>query len=233
MKIKLQNQIDLFGETTNQDNELLTNTKDWQFEERLSKEFEAVGFFISDHPLNQYKEIFEDYKISDFQSFNNDDDSKSSNIAATLLKIQERKTSKGNSYAVLKLTDLNSVFELFIFSEVLEQNRDILKEGNSFILTLIKSFSDGENRFKRINVQKIASLKEVLNKPINEVTFKLKSLKELDELSKFLINKGDTLININFNDKNNSVDFQLKNKRNIDRKTINLLRNKEISAIIR
>ena len=230
---KTANQIDLFGETTNQDNELLTNTKDWQFEERLSKEFEAVGFFISDHPLNQYKEIFEDYKISDFQSFNNDDDSKSSNIAATLLKIQERKTSKGNSYAVLKLTDLNSVFELFIFSEVLEQNRDILKEGNSFILTLIKSFSDGENRFKRINVQKIASLKEVLNKPINEVTFKLKSLKELDELSKFLINKGDTLININFNDKNNSVDFQLKNKRNIDRKTINLLRNKEISAIIR
>ena len=230
---KTANQIDLFGETTNQDNELLTNTKDWQFEERLSKEFEAVGFFISDHPLNQYKEIFEDYKISDFQSFNNDDDSKSSNIAATLLKIQERKTSKGNSYAVLKLTDLNSVFELFIFSEVLEQNRDILKEGNSFILTLIKSFSDGENRFKRINVQKIASLKEVLNKPINEVTFKLKSLKELDELSKFLINKGDTLININLNDKNNSVDFQLKNKRNIDRKTINLLRNKEISAIIR
>ena len=65
------------------------------------------------------------------------------------------------------------------------------------------------------------------------MTFKLKSLKELDELSKFLINKGDTLININFNDKNNSVDFQLKNKRNIDRKTINLLRNKEISAIIR
>ena len=125
------------------------------------------------------------------------------------------------------------MFELFIFSEVLEQNRDILKEGNSFILTLIKSFSDGENRFKRINVQKIASLKEVLNKPINEVTFKLKSLKELDELSKFLINKGETLININLNDKNNSVDFQLKNKRNIDRKTINLLRNKEISAIIR
>ena len=65
------------------------------------------------------------------------------------------------------------------------------------------------------------------------MTFKLKSLKELDELSKFLINKGETLININLNDKNNSVDFQLKNKRNIDRKTINLLRNKEISAIIR
>ena len=56
---------------------------------------------------------------------------KDTNIAATLLKVQERKTAKGNSYAVLKLTDLSSVFELFIFSDVLELNREILKEGSS------------------------------------------------------------------------------------------------------
>ena len=42
-----------------------------ELEERLSKEFEAVGFFISDHPLNQFKEIYDDYKIEDFQTFNN------------------------------------------------------------------------------------------------------------------------------------------------------------------
>ena len=154
------------------------------------------------------------------------------NIAATLLKIQERKTAKGNSYAVLKLTDLTSVFELFIFSDILELNREILKEGSSFILTLVKSLSEEENRFKRINVQKIVSLKDLLNKPIEEVTFKLKSLKELDELSKFLPKNGDTLIKIKLSDENNDFNFQLKNKRNIDRKTINLLRNKEISAII-
>ena len=154
------------------------------------------------------------------------------NIAATLLKIQERKTAKGNSYAVLKLTDLTSVFELFIFSDILELNREILKEGSSFILTLIKSISEEENRFKRINVQKITSLKDLLNKPIEEVTFNLKSLKELDEISKFLPKNGDTLIKIKLSDENNDFNFQLKNKRNIDRKTINLLRNKEISAIL-
>ena len=66
----------------------------------------------------------------------------------------------------LKLTDLSSVFELFIFSDVLELNRKILKEGNSLILTLVKSISNEENRFKRINVQKIVSLKDLLNSPI-------------------------------------------------------------------
>ena len=229
---KLANQIDLFGESENQEEEIIKKIDDWKFEERLSKEFESVGFFISDHPLNQYKEIFNDYNIIDYQNFNNNDDLKDGNIAATLLKVQERKTAKGNAYAVLKLTDLSSVFELFIFSDVLEPNREILKEGRSLILTLMKSLSNEENRFKRINVQKITSLQDLLNKPINEVTFNLKSLKELDEISKILPNEGNTLIKINLSDNKNYLCFHLENKRNIERKTINLLRNKEISAII-
>ena len=155
-----------------------------------------------------------------------------SNIAATLLKIQERKTAKGNSYAVLKLSDLTSVFEIFIFSDILNINRELLKEGESLILTLAKSISNEDNRFKRINVNKIASLKNILTKPINEITFNLKSLKELEQISKFLDTNGDTLINIKVNDENNHLCFSLKNKRNIDRKTVNLIRNKEISAII-
>ena len=229
---KSANQIDLFGESEKQQNEIVLDLEDWKFEERLSKEFEAVGFFVSDHPLNQYKEVFSDYKIQDFQTFNNNDDFKDSNIAATLLKIQERKTAKGNSYAVLKLTDLTSVFELFIFSDILELNREILKEGNSLILSLVKSISADENRFKRMNVQKIGSLLELLNKPIAEITFNLKSLEELDEISKFLPINGETLVKINLSDENNDFNFKLKNKRDIDRKTLNLLRNKEISAII-
>ena len=228
---KSANQIDLFGDNNHEEDEIISNINDWNFEERLSKEFEAVGFFISDHPLNQFKEIFNDYNINDYLTFNTNDDLKETNIAATLLKIQE-KTAKGNAYAVLKLTDLTSVFELFIFSDILELNREILKEGNSFILTLVKSISDSENRFKRINVQKIVSLKDLLNRPIQEVTFNLKSSKELDEISKILPDKGNTTIVIKISDENNNYSFKLNNKRNIDRKTINLLRNKEISTII-
>ena len=229
---KSANQIDLFGENDNQENEIILETNDWDFEERLSKEFEAVGFFISNHPLNQYKEVFKDYKIIDFQSFNNNDETKEVNIAATLLKIQERKTAKGNTYAVLKLTDLSSVFELFIFSDTLDINREILKEGNSFILRIVKSTYDNENRFRRINVRKISSLKELINKPISEVTFELSSIDQLNEISKFLPKNGETLIKINIQDKKEDLFFVLENRRNIDRKTINLLRNKQISAII-
>ena len=230
---KSTNQIDLFGENNNQDEELIINGDDWNFEERLSKEFESVGFFVSDHPLNQFKELFKDYNIYNFEDFNNHNELTSSNIAATLLKIQERKTAKGNSYAVLKLTDLTSVFELFIFSEVLEKNREILKEGSSLILTLIKSGSIEENRFKRINVQKIASLSDLLNRQIEEVTFKIKSINELTEISKSISDNGNAIVKIQISDEEKKLSFILRNKRNIDRKMLNILRNKEISAIIR
>ena len=230
---KSANQIELFSDTEVQEKNIVNPISDWNFEEKLSKEFEAVGFYISDHPLNQFREIFDDYKIINFQLFNSDNQIKEANIAATLLKIQEKKTAKGNSYAVLKLTDLSSVFELFIFSDTLELNRNILKEGNSLILTILKSLSNEENRFRRINVQKITSLKDLFNNPINEVIFDLKSLDELEEVSKMIIKPGNTMININIKNKEIGLNFKLENKRNLDRKTLNLLRNKEISAIIK
>ena len=149
-----------------------------------------------------------------------------------MLKVQERKTAKGNSYAVLKLSDLNSVFELFIFSDVLESNREILKEGKSLILTLTKTISSDEDKTKRINVRKIASLKDLFNSSIKEITFNLTSKEQLNEIQNFLEKKGETLVNINFSSETETHKFKLKSLRNIDRKSINILRSKEISLNI-
>jgi len=226
------NQIDLFSEDEASQNNIINEIEDWKFEERLSKEFEAVGFFISDHPLNQFTEIFDDYKIIDYSKFNSSDEIKNANIAATLLKAQERKTAKGNSYAVLKLTDLTSVFELFIFSDILELNREILKEGNSLLLTLVKSISNDENRFKRINVQKIGSMMDLFNSPINEVSFDINSDENLDAISKILAEDGKTKVNINMVVDDKTLKFKLKNTRLLERKSLNLLRKREISSTI-
>ena len=229
---KAANQIDLFAADDDQDNKIVQNIEDWKFEDRLSREFEAVGFFISDHPLNQFKEIFDDYKIVDYALFNLDDNLKEANIAATLLKITERKTAKGTSYGVIKFTDLTSVFELFIFSDILESNRDVLIEGSSLIITLIKTISNDESKFKRINVQKIASLKDLFNKPVSEIIFNIKSADDLDKISKLVNEEGTTEVQININDEDKDISFKLKKKRLIDRKAINTLRNKNISTII-
>jgi DNA polymerase-3 subunit alpha len=229
---KSTNQIDLFSEDENLENNIISEVDDWKFEERLSKEFEAVGFFISDHPLNQFTEIFDDYKIIEYSNFNSNDETREANIAATLLKVQERKTAKGNSYAVLKLTDLSSVFELFIFSDILELNRETLKEGSSLLLTLVKSISNDENRFKRVNVQKIGSLIDLFNSPIKEVYFDVNNDENLETISKILNEDGKTEINFNMKVNDKSLKFKLKKTRNLDRKSLNLLRKREISSTI-
>ena len=229
---KTANQIDLFDSEDNEQDNILEKCEDWNFEDRLSKEFESIGFFISDHPLNQFKDIFDDYKIIDFSEFSKNNEFKETNIAATLLKIQEKKTQKGNSYAILKLTDLSSVFELFIFSDILELNREILTEGNTLLLSVGKNLSDDDNRFKRINVKKISSLKNILNKPIENIEIILNNSKSIEKIEKILSKDGQTQVKINIQEDKEKLIFNLKNKRFVDRKHLNLLKNQGINANI-
>ena len=63
---------------------------------KLSKEFETLGFFISDHPLNQYKSLFNQYNIIDYEEFNSNENILSSNISSTILKGSRKKNTKRN-----------------------------------------------------------------------------------------------------------------------------------------
>ena len=72
----------------------------------------------------------------------------------------------------------------------------------------------------------------MFNSPINEVSFEIKSNDELKEISKILNENGKTVVNINLTTKDNILKFKLINARNLDRKSLNLLRKQQIQAII-
>ena len=107
-----------------------------------------------------------------------------------------------------------------------------MKEGSSLILTIFKNVSNDENRLTRINVQKIASLKNLFNSPINEVSFQLNSEEQIEKISTILNDEGKTIVNINLVTEDNILKFRLKNARKLERKSLNLLRNQEIQSII-
>jgi len=107
-----------------------------------------------------------------------------------------------------------------------------LKEGSSLILTLSKNISSDEDRTKRINIRKLTSLKDLFNGSIKEITLDLSSKMQLKEIQNFLDEKGETVVNINITDGSKTSSFKLKNPRNVDRKSINILRNKEIGLNI-
>ena len=229
---KIANQINLFENKDIENNELISLVDDWNFDEKLSKEFEALGFYISDHPLNQYSDILSNYEIINFDDFNNTKDLSTANIAGTVLKVQEKKTQKGNSYAIVKFSDLKSVFELFIFSELLEFNRNIIKEGNSLILGLNKNINEENNRFKRINIKKISSLSSMINKPIENIEIQISDNDFLEKIKNILFKSGDTNVQIRVTVDEKNYAFKLRNKRLVDRTHINLLKKQGITTSI-
>ena len=228
---RLANQIDLFDEDNDDKDDLLEKIEDWSFDMKLSKEFETLGFYISDHPLSQFKEIFDQYNILNYENFKNND-LLTSNIACTVLKVQEKKTKEGNTYAIVKFSDLSSVFEIFVFSDIYELNRDQLIEGNSLMLTLMKNVSNEDKSLTRINIKKIISLKEILNKPLQEIEVDIDDIQKLKELELLTKKDGKTLVRLNIKDGNKIYSFKLKDKRNLDHKFINSLKIKENIKII-
>ncbi len=229
---KLINQINLFDENkSNNQNELLKNINDFAFEERLSKEFETLGFFISDHPLNQFKDFFPQYNIVNFSNFNLDEKAKEATIAATILKIQEKKNQKGLSYAIIRFTDLDGVFELFVFSDLFEQKREILKEGNSIFLNLIKNISsDGSST--RINVRSITNISDLSNLPIKFLEINSGDINKLNEIKELISLPGETDVTLNIKNHNIAHQFKLTKKRKIDQKIISKLKNVGVSLKI-
>ena len=228
---KLQNQIELFSENINGNDKIVEAKKEWDFQEKMLKEFETIGFYISDHPLNQYKDIFNEYNITKYSDFINENDISESMVAATILKIQEKKTQKGTSYAIIKFSDLGGVFELFVFSEVFELNRENIKDGKSVIITLFKTFSESDKK-TRINVKKILPLDDILNKPINNLKIKISNDKDLDILSKILASQGNAEITFEILKNKKKYTFKLKNKRFVDKNILNSIKNQGILASI-
>ncbi len=219
------NQIDLFKEEN--DETYLDIIEDWNVDVKLSKEFETLGFFISDHPLNQYKSLFNQYNVIDYEEFNSNENILSSNIASTILKVQEKKTQKGTSYAIIKFSDLSGVFELFVFSDMFETNRKILIEGNSVMITLVKNYIDENKIQKKTNVRKIVSMKEVVDKPLDEIIIKIKNIDDISQINKLNLKAGKTKVFIDVEVDKKRMSFQLNDKRKIDHKILNLMRNQE------
>jgi len=222
---KSLNQINLFDETKDQqDTQMLVKIADYEFQERLSKEFETLGFFISDHPLNQYKDFFPQYGIINYIDYLNNENLKESIVAATILKIQEKKNQKGLSYAIVKFTDLGGIFELFIFSDLFEQKRDILKEGNSVFMNVIKNFStDGSS--SRINVRTISQIKDLTNQLIKSIEIHVLDNINLNEIKDIISSSGNTDITLKIDNDKISYLYKLNKKRKIDQKTISQLKN--------
>jgi len=221
---KDSHQTNLFEEQENKKEEFdFLPHEPWIKKDLLSEEFKSLGFYLSDHPLNEYDELFDQLKITSYNQFYNNDDSEGL-VAGTIMSIVEKKSVKGTPYGIVKFSDKKGDFELFLFAEILVTNRDKLKESESFVLTLQKDKIIGDALKKRVNVRKILSLDETINKPYSKVTIELKNNCNLDEIQELLSVNGETKINLVIKDKNKKAYYSLQNSRKFDLKHLKTLK---------
>ena len=224
---KISNQTSLFANTPeiNNDEFIYDNLDKWSKKELLSAEFSSLGFYISDHPLNEYKELFSQLKITSYIKFLEDDKTEAL-VAGTIMSIQEKKSSKGTPFAIVKFSDNFSEFELFLFSEILVKNREKLIVSNSFILTLQKDRVISDTAQRRINIRKILDLGEMINKPYKKVSIELSKDYDIEELKETLKEEGKTEICLIVKDNNKSLEFKLQKPRKFDLNIFNDVKNK-------
>ncbi len=224
---KLSNQKSLFNDNNESTNDFdYIESNKWDKKELLSEEFKSLGFYISDHPLNEYKEIFNQLKIISYQEFLTNDESEAL-VAGTIMSIQEKKSVKGTPFAIIKFSDNRGEFELFLFAEILVQNRDKIKESESFVLTLQKDKFISETSQRRVNVRKILSLDEIINKPYSKVIIELNENYDINDLKNILKNKGQTEISLIIPNKNKKIFYNLENSREFDFNHLKAIKSKE------
>ena len=136
----------------------LGDQRDWMPMERLRHEMEAVGFYLSGHPLDDYRDALRRARVKPYAEFVQAIASggpRVGKLAGTVAYKQERRSKSGNSFAFMGLSDGTGEFEAVIFSDALAMSRDFL-EPNMSVVAGVEAEVDGDDiRLKIATVQPV------------------------------------------------------------------------------
>lgn len=191
-------QESLFGEAT----EVLANPPlpvidDWEPIEKLNEEKEAIGFFLSGHPLVDYLPALRQRKVVTFEELKNRTDRQSSiaQLAGVISKRNNRRSQKSDRpYAFVELSDPSGNFEVVVFSDLLAEQGDMLEPGEAIVVTTSVEWREDELRLtakalrsvEEVTANAIAGFKVFLNVPesISGVKKTLETAKNRSDKSK-------------------------------------------------
>jgi DNA polymerase-3 subunit alpha len=128
----------LFGGSGAREAVVLPQAEPWLPAERLRREYEAVGFFLSGHPLDDYAAVLKKLRVQSWAEFSRavKAGATAGRVAGTVVSRQERRTRTGSKMGIIGLSDATGHYEAVIFSEGLAEYRDLLEPGTPVMLFL-------------------------------------------------------------------------------------------------
>lgn len=151
----------------------LPKTEAWHVLEKLEKEKEVVGIYLSGHPLDDYRSEMQNFRfvnaemLKDVSSFKNSGDQKSGGI---ITAVQHRMSKAGKPYGQFVFEDFSGSHEMRIFSETYMKFKHLLEQG-SIIYMNWKAREDFRDRTRfEPDILRIGLLTELKDK-YTQVTF--------------------------------------------------------------
>lgn len=136
----------------------MENAPDWSPHEKLSQEFDAIGFYLSAHPLDAFAKSLKRLgvlKIAELPRHLQAGGKSRVKLAGSVLAKQERTSAKGSRYAFVTASDASGMFEVTLFSEILSASRDLLESGGPLLFEVDSRLEDEQ---LRLTCQRISSL---------------------------------------------------------------------------
>ncbi len=127
----------------------------WSLAERLQREFESVGFFLSGHPLDAYGAVLQRLRVRRWADFARavKQGASADRLAAVVLDRQERRTRAGSKMGIVQLSDQSGQYEAILFQEGLNQYRELLEKGAAVLVALQANVEGEDVRARIISVE--------------------------------------------------------------------------------
>lgn len=177
--MKNSSQTSLFGDEELQTEVKLKDAPDWTELEKLRIEAEAIGFYLSAHPLDSYQQGMKRLGVkSAVEIFSNlkTGDNIQAKLAGCVNAVQKRISKNGNKYAFVEFSDTTSKFEGMLFSEGLAKYENVLNSGFPVFvhMTINKQNEEGNprcliNRVETLD-KAIADTSNALEIEINDIS---------------------------------------------------------------
>jgi DNA polymerase-3 subunit alpha len=182
-------QSELFGGTSARAPLAAAAIEAWLPAERLQKEFDAIGFFLSGHPLDDYAQALKRLRVQSWAEFSRavKAGQNAGRVAGTVVARTERRTRTGSKMGIIGLSDPSGHFEAVVFSEGLQQFRDLLEPGSIVLLTLSAELQ-GED--VRARIQGVEPLDQAAAKLQKGLRVFLRNAAPIDSVAKRLEGSG-------------------------------------------
>ncbi|HET7679490.1 MAG TPA: DNA polymerase III subunit alpha [Xanthobacteraceae bacterium] len=183
-------QSELFGGRIARETLAIPAVEPWLPAERLRREYDAIGFFLSGHPLDDYAATLKRMRVQSWAEFSRAVRAGGSagRLAATVVSRTERRIRSGSKMGIVGLSDPTGHYEAVLFAEGLAQYRDLLEPGTVVLLFLSAELQGDEVRAR---IQSVEPLEQAAAKLQKGLRVFLRDGAPLENVAKRLDAKGD------------------------------------------